>query len=45
MDDLSELEENELIDYLSSQIIGRNIFIDTYFGERLKLYVDYTASG
>jgi len=45
MDDLSNLGEAELIDYLGTQIIGRNIFIKTIYGDKLKLYVDYTASG
>jgi selenocysteine lyase/cysteine desulfurase len=39
------LKEDDLQDFIASQVIGRNIMIKTPFGEKLKLYVDYTASG
>jgi selenocysteine lyase/cysteine desulfurase len=33
------------LDYIREYIIGNNILIDTPFGKRHMLYVDYTASG
>jgi len=33
------------LDYIRSQITGSNHFIETPFGKRLMLYLDYTASG
>jgi len=42
---LRQMNDTELINYISSQIVGRNLFIKTPFGDKLKLYVDYTASG
>jgi len=33
------------LDYIRSQITGANHFIETPFGKRLMLYLDYTASG
>ncbi len=40
------MESNQLsLEFVRSQIIGRNHFIPTPFGERLLTYADYTASG
>jgi selenocysteine lyase/cysteine desulfurase len=33
------------LDYIKTQIIGSDFFIETPFGKRLLLYLDYTASG
>lgn len=37
--------ERQLLDYLASQIVGRNLFYKTSFGNKLKVYCDYAASG
>jgi len=42
---IRSFNEEELTNFMASQIIGRNLLFKTPFGEKLKLYVDYTASG
>jgi len=43
--DIHALNSNELHEYVTSQMIGRNLFIKGSFGDKLKLYLDYAASG
>jgi len=43
--DIHSLSIPDLYQYVSSQIVGRNVFLNGAFGEKLKLYVDYAASG
>jgi len=43
--ELRNLEESKLLDFVVSQIVGRNVLIPSPFGEKVKLYVDYAASG
>lgn len=43
--ELRNLEESKRLDFLVSQIVGRNVLVPSPFGEKVKLYVDYAASG
>eukprot|EP00330_Aristerostoma_sp_ATCC50986_P006842 CAMPEP_0114602962 /NCGR_PEP_ID=MMETSP0125-20121206/25467_1 /TAXON_ID=485358 ORGANISM="Aristerostoma sp., Strain ATCC 50986" /NCGR_SAMPLE_ID=MMETSP0125 /ASSEMBLY_ACC=CAM_ASM_000245 /LENGTH=63 /DNA_ID=CAMNT_0001813487 /DNA_START=1003 /DNA_END=1194 /DNA_ORIENTATION=- len=39
------MNEDERIEFLAKNIVGRNLVIETIYGKKLKLYADYTASG
>ena len=42
---LKKMQERDLLDFLASQTVGRNLLFKTSFGTKLKVYVDYAASG
>ena len=43
--DIHSLNSTQLHEYVTSQIVGRNLYIKGSFGDKLKLYLDYAASG
>ena len=42
---LEKLSPEELLNFTSTQVVGRQLLFETPFGRKLRLYVDFTASG